>query len=43
MVIPVGGSEQRLMRIERRAQNSFDTKIVEAVRFVPLLQGTVHQ
>lgn len=43
MVIPVGGDEQRLMRIERRSQTGFDTKIVESVRFVPLLQGTVHQ
>ena len=43
MVIPVGGDEQRLMHIERRSQTAFDTKIVESVRFVPLLQGTVHQ
>jgi len=43
MVIPVGGDEQRLMRIERRSQTGFDTQIVESVRFVPLLQGTVHQ
>lgn len=43
MVIPVGGSEQKLMRIERRSQTSFDTKTVEPVRFVPLLQGTVHR
>ena len=42
MIIPVGGDEQNLMRIERRGQNSFDSQIVESVRFVPLLQGTIH-
>lgn len=41
MVIPVGGSDQKLMRIQRRSDTSYDTKIVEAVRFVPLLQGTI--
>lgn len=41
MVIPVGGDEQRLLRIQRRSETSFDTKMVEAVRFVPLLQGTI--
>lgn len=41
MVIPVGGSDQRLMRIQRRSETSYETKIVEAVRFVPLLQGTI--
>lgn len=42
MIIPVGGDEQNLMRIERRSQNSFDSQIVESARFVPLLQGTIH-
>jgi len=41
MVIPVGGDDQRLMRIQRRTDSGFESKIVEAVRFVPLLQGTV--
>jgi len=41
MVIPVGGDEQRLLRIQRRSETTFDTKTVEAVRFVPLLQGTI--
>ena len=41
MVIPVGGTDQKLMRIQRRSETSYETKIVEAVRFVPLLQGTI--
>lgn len=43
MVIPVGDVEQRLMRIQRTSQSSFDTQIVEAVRFVPLLKGTIER
>jgi len=41
MVIPVGGTDQKLIRIQRRSETSYETKIVEAVRFVPLLQGTI--
>jgi len=43
LVIPVGGSEQRLMRIKRLSETKFETKTIEAVRFVPLLEGTVER
>lgn len=41
MVLPVGSSEQKLVRVERRAENQFDIEVVESVRFVPLLTGLV--
>lgn len=41
LVIPVGGQQQKLKRIERLDNNSFDTQIMEAVKFVPLLSGTI--
>ena len=40
MVIPVGGETQHLQVVTREPEG-FTTEIVEAVRFVPLLPGTV--
>ncbi|MDR3352242.1 MAG: protein-L-isoaspartate(D-aspartate) O-methyltransferase [Zoogloeaceae bacterium] len=39
LVLPVGGKEQYLCRIERTAQGYSETRL-EPVRFVPLLPGT---
>ncbi len=42
MVLPVGNGEgQVLMRIRRTAEDEFEREELEAVRFVPLLAGTV--
>ena len=42
MVIPVGGSQnQQLKLITKKSAYKVDTKIVEAVNFVPLLSGLV--
>jgi len=40
LVIPVGGSSQHL-QVVTRTHEGFETEIVEAVFFVPLLPGTV--
>lgn len=40
LVIPVGGESQHLQVVTRTVEG-FQTEIVEAVRFVPLLPGTV--
>tara|TARA_R100001509_G_scaffold149662_1_gene108207 strand:+ start:470 stop:1132 length:663 start_codon:yes stop_codon:yes gene_type:complete len=40
LVIPVGGSAQHL-QVVTRSHEGFDTRIVDAVRFVPLRPGTV--
>ncbi|MEQ9394455.1 protein-L-isoaspartate(D-aspartate) O-methyltransferase [Haliea sp.] len=40
LVIPVGGASQHL-QVVTRSSEGFDTRIVEAVRFVPLRPGTV--
>ena len=40
LVIPVGGETQQL-EVVSRTNEGFETQIVEAVRFVPLLPGTV--
>lgn len=40
LVIPVGGASQHLQCVSRNSEG-FDTRIVEAVRFVPLRPGTV--
>ncbi len=40
LVIPVGGVSQHLQLVTRTSEG-FDTRIVEAVRFVPLRPGTV--
>ena len=41
LVAPVGGDEQRLIRILRRRDSHFEKKEIEPVKFVPLLQGLV--
>ena len=38
MLLPVGGSDQYLLLIERRAQGYVETRL-DSVRFVPLLSG----
>lgn len=43
MVVPVGGEEQKLMRVERRSETQFDIEVVEPVRFVPLLKGLIQR
>lgn len=40
MIIPVGESSQMLTRVVRRG-NDFETRALEPVRFVPLLEGVV--
>jgi len=40
LVIPVGGDSQQLQLVTRE-EEGFTTKVVEAVRFVPLRPGTV--
>ena len=40
MVLPLGGEQQRLCLIERTGAG-FEEKLLEAVRFVPLLRGTL--
>ena len=40
LVIPVGASLQNLQVITRTSEG-YDTRLVEAVRFVPLRSGTV--
>ena len=41
LVIPVGHDEQILKRITRVTEDKYETETLEAVRFVPLLSGTV--
>lgn len=41
MVIPVGGTEQQLLRIERKSESHFSTDVMESVKFVPLLSGLI--
>lgn len=41
LVIPVGGEQQQLKLIVRRDERNFETCVLEGVRFVPLLSGTV--
>lgn len=41
LVIPVGDEEQALKRITRTADDEYTTEVMEKVRFVPLLSGTV--
>jgi len=43
LIIPVGGSQnQQLKHITKKSAAHFDTTIVEAVNFVPLLSGLVN-
>lgn len=41
LVIPVGEEEQTLKRITRTDEHEYTTEVMETVRFVPLLSGTV--
>ena len=41
LVIPVGGDLQQLKRVTRLEDGSFDTEVLEGVKFVPLLSGLV--
>jgi protein-L-isoaspartate(D-aspartate) O-methyltransferase len=41
LVAPVGDGEQKLVRILRRSDSHFETKVIEPVKFVPLLDGLV--
>lgn len=41
LVIPVGDEHQTLKRITRSSETEFETEVLESVRFVPLLGGTV--
>ena len=41
LVIPVGGDSQQLHVVDRTSEEEFESEIVEAVMFVPLLPGTV--
>ncbi len=41
LVLPVGGEQQHLVRVIRRSETQFDTQVLEAVRFVPLLKGLI--
>ncbi|GAA0791641.1 protein-L-isoaspartate(D-aspartate) O-methyltransferase [Marinobacterium sediminicola] len=41
LVIPVGDEHQTLKRITRTSETEYETEVLESVRFVPLLGGTV--
>lgn len=41
LVIPVGDEHQALKRVTRLSDTEFSTEVLESVRFVPLLGGTV--
>lgn len=41
LVIPVGDEHQSLKRITRVSETEYNTEVLESVRFVPLLGGTV--
>jgi len=41
LIIPVGGDSQQELQLITRDGDEFDTTILEAVRFVPLLVGQV--
>lgn len=42
LIIPVGGSRgQELKRIRRRSEDQFDTEVLQTVKFVPLVGGTI--
>lgn len=41
LVIPVGGRQQELKLIVRESETEFRTEVLEGVKFVPLLSGTV--
>ncbi|MGB0204151.1 MAG: protein-L-isoaspartate(D-aspartate) O-methyltransferase [Neptuniibacter sp.] len=42
LIIPVGGSDnQELKLVVRESENEFSTQVLECVKFVPLLSGTI--
>ncbi|WP_432471928.1 protein-L-isoaspartate(D-aspartate) O-methyltransferase [Amphritea sp. HPY] len=42
LVIPVGGSRGQMLRlVTRKSETEFKTEVLEGVKFVPLLSGTV--
>ncbi len=41
LVIPVGGRQQELKLVTRQSETEFTSEVLEAVKFVPLLSGTV--
>jgi protein-L-isoaspartate(D-aspartate) O-methyltransferase len=41
LVIPVGPEGEQMLQVVTRTETGFDTRVVEPVRFVPLLGGTV--
>lgn len=41
LVIPVGGMSQQLKLIKKVSEENFSTQVVEGVKFVPLLSGTI--
>lgn len=42
LIIPVGGGDVQELRLITRQEDDFYTTVVEAVRFVPLFSGIVH-
>ncbi len=41
LVIPVGQNQQELKLVIKKSEKEFETQIIERVKFVPLLSGTV--
>jgi len=41
LVIPVGDNDQKLRLIVRKSEYEFESEVIEQVRFVPLLSGTI--
>ncbi|QEQ95736.1 protein-L-isoaspartate(D-aspartate) O-methyltransferase [Neptunomonas concharum] len=41
LVIPVGQNQQELKLVVKKSDKEFETRIIERVKFVPLLSGTV--
>jgi len=41
LVIPVGQNQQELKLVVKKSEKEFETRIIERVKFVPLLSGTV--
>lgn len=41
LVIPVGAAAQQLKLIVRQSEDNFQTRVLEPVKFVPLLAGTI--
>lgn len=41
MIIPVGGERQELRLVDRLSESEFDHQILEGVKFVPMLSGSI--